>query len=509
LTTNFLMLETWTISIHNLDGLQEENRKMNDMIYRISLIAAFAVALMGCGEDNNGTGGTGGTPTNMAMVRAAHLAPGVPSVDDTAVDILINGEPSGITLEFGQSSGFAELPPGDYTFGIAAAGSTESVLDIGPVTLLAGDVLNAVAYRDEMSDAPVPVAAFVIPGVNAAPSGDGTLYVAHGADDAALDPVDLIDVLPAACPLPILDNLAFGAVEGPLELPAGTLNIGFSLDSTPECELNAGPLAAPVTADVVTIAVAVDTDLSEALELAVYALLPTTEGDIPTLGAPETAQVRIAHLAPEVPSMADTNVDVLVNGNTAITDIEFREATEFAELPVGDYTFGFAAAGTDTPVFEFSATLEPDAILTVVAYRTVTSGGDAPVGVLVFDGSTDGLPMGSGRVIVGHGADDSLLEPVNVLNTGACPPPFLGDFMFGSVSAPVDLDVPDVNIAFSLTTSPECQIDAGPLAAPITDDVVSILVAVDNDVTDNSLDPAIYAIVGDFSGDNIPALSSP
>lgn len=483
---------------------------MNKATFRLSLIAALALALVGCGEDNNGTGGTGGTggtPTNMAMVRAAHLAPGVPSVEDTAVDIVINGEPSGITLEFGQSSGFAELPPGDYTFGIAAAGSTESVLDIGPVTLLAGDVLNAIAYRDEASDAPVPVAAFAIPGVNAAPAGDGTLYVAHGADDAALDPVDLIDVVPAACPPPILDNLAFGAVEGPLELPAGTLNIGFSLDSTEECQLDAGPLAAPVAADVVTIAVAVDTDPSEALELAVYALLPTTEGEIPTLAAPETAQLRIAHLAPEVPSLADTNVDILVNGNTAITDIEFREATDFIEFPVGDYTFGIAQAGSDTPVFEFSATLEPDAILTVVAYRTVASGAAAPVGVLVFEGSTDGLPMGSGRVIVGHGADDSDLATVDVIVTDDCPPALIDDFLFGSVRGPLDLPAADYNLGIAAVDS--CTPAAGPLVASVTADVVTLLVAVDNDVADNSLAPAVYAIVDDFSGDNIPALPSP
>ena len=485
---------------------------MNKTNFAFSIVAALALGVVGCGDSssNGGTGGTGGTPTNMAMVRVAHLAPGVPSADDTAVDILVNGESSSITLEFGESSGFVELPPGDYTFGIAAAGSTDSVLDVGPVTLLAGDILNAIAYRDEASDAAVPVSVFAIPGVNVAPAGQGTLYVAHGADNAALDPVDLIDVLPAACPPPILDDLEFGAVEGPLELQAGTLNIGFSLDSTPECQLDAGPLAAPVTANVVTIAVAVDTDPSEALELAVYALLPTTKGEIPTLAAPETAQVRIAHLAPEVPSPADTNVDILVNGNTAITNIEFREATGFIELPVGDYTFGIAAAGSDTPVFEFPATLEAGAILTVVAYRTVVASGGADlVDVLVFDGSTDGLPMGSGRVLVGHGADDSLLDPVNVLNTGECPPPFLSDFMFGSVSDPEDLAVAGVNIAFNLTTSPECQVDAGPLAAPVTDDVVSILVAVDNDVNDVSLAPAVYAIIGDFSGNDIPALATP
>jgi hypothetical protein len=482
---------------------------MNKTTFAFSVVTALA--LVGCGDSgsNSGTGGTGGTPTNMAMVRAAHLAPGVPSAEDTAVDILVNGASSGITLEFGESSGFVELPPGDYTFGIAAAGSTDSVLDIGPVTLLAGDILNAIAYRDETSDAPVPVSAFAIPGVNTAPAGQGTLYVAHGADDALLDPVDVINTIPGACPDPIINDFAFGTVTDALPLPEGTLNIGFSLDSTPECQLDAGPLAAPVTADVVTIAVAVDTDTSAELAPAVYALLPGTEGAIPTLAPPETAKLRIAHLAPEVPTAGDTNVDILVNGNTAITDIEFREATGFVELPVGDYMFGIAAAGTDTPVFEFPATLEANAILTVVAYRTIESGAADPVSVLVFDGSTDGLAMGSGRVIVGHGADDTLLDPVNVLNTGACPPPLLPNFKFGAVSDSLDLDIAGVNIAFNVPTSPECQVDAGPLAAPITDDVVTLLVAVDNNVADNALAPAVYAIIGDFEGNDIPALGTP
>jgi hypothetical protein len=484
--------------------------------FGFAMAAALGFALVGCGDDSGtgtggtggGTGGSGGSPVT-AQVRAAHLAPGVPSDADTEVDILVNGEASGITLAFGEASGFVDLPPGEYTFGIAAAGSTEAVLEVGPVTLAAGDILNAIAYRDEASTAAVPVAAFAIPGVNEAPAGDGTVYVAHGADDTALDPVDIINALPGACPPPILDDLAFGEVQGPLELPASTLNIAFSLDSTAECSVDAGPLAAPVTANVTTILVAVDTDTSEAVVPAVYALLPDTEGTIPTLAPPETASVRVAHLAPEVPTSGDTNVDILINGNTAITDVEFAEATGFVDLPVGDYTFGIAAAGSTDPVFEFPATLEAGAVLTVVAYRTVANGGDAPVGVLVFDGSTEGLASGSGRVLVGHGADDTLLAPVDVITPGSCPPILLDDFEFGAVEGPLDLPASTVDIAFSLTSTADCSVDAGPLGAPVTADVVSILVAVDNDVTDESLSPAVYAIVDDFSGNDIPTLSSP
>jgi hypothetical protein len=477
---------------------------MNKMTFTFSVVTALALGVVGCGDSsgNNGTGGTGGTPTNMAMVRAAHLAPAVPSAEDTAVDILVNGQPSGITLEFGESSGFVELPPGDYIFGIAAAGTTNSVLDIGPVTLLAGDILNAIAFRDEMSEAAVPVNAFGIPGGTNAPAGSGTVYVAHGADDAALDPVDLIDTVPGACPPPILDDFAFGEVTDPLPIPATTLNIGFSVDDA--CGIAAGPLAAPVTADAVTILVAVDTDISDGLAPAVYALLEGTEGEVPTLAAPKTASIRVAHLAPEVPMMGDTAVDILINDNTAIPDLEFAQATPFIDLPVGDYTFGIAPAGTTEAVFEFDATLIDGQIATVVAYRSVAAGTEDPVGVLLFDGSTENLVGGSGRVLVGHGADDSLLDPVDVINVDDCPPPIADDFVFGTTAGPLDLAAGNVDIAFSLDDN--CGIAAGPLRAGVTADVVTILVAVDNDVDDNSLTPAVYALVGDASG-SIPTLS--
>lgn len=224
-------------------------------------------------------------------------------------------------------------------------------------------------------------------------------------------------------------------------------------------------------------------------------------------GGADMAMVRVAHLAPEVPTMDDTNVDIIVNGTTAIEDLQFAEATGFVSLPAGEYTFGIAAADSTEAVFEFPATLEAGAILTVVAYRTVASGADAPVGVLVFDGSTEGLAAGNGRVLVGHGADDTLLEPVNVVTPEACPPILLEDFMFGTTTpTPLDLAAGDVQLAFQLTSSPDCQVDAGPLVAGVMADVVTILVAVDTNVMDNMLGPAIYAIVGDFSGNDIPTL---
>jgi hypothetical protein len=391
---------------------------------------------------------------------------------------------------------------------VAAAGSTEPVITL-EATLEAGDVLNAIAYRDEDSMAAVPVSALTISGGDDSPAGEGTVWVAHAAEADVLDPVNIIDVVPGACPGALIPDLAFGTTAGPLALPETTLNIAFNLDDSPECQVDAGPLAAPVTPDDTTILVAVLPTVDDPESLAVYAMNDMLEaGDIPTLEAPETAQLRVAHLAPEIPSDTDTAVDILINGNTAIEGLEFGFATGFVELPVGEYTFGIAAAGTTEPVFTFTQELTAGSITTAVAYRTVDNGGDSPVSVLAFDGDAEGIDAGFGRVLVGHGADDVLLEPVDVIvpDTCAMDGPVVDDFMFGTVAGPLALPATTIPIAFSLTSTPDCQVDAGPLDAPVTEGIVTLLVAVDNDTTAD-LDPAIYALIGDASGE-IPTLAA-
>jgi hypothetical protein len=224
-------------------------------------------------------------------------------------------------------------------------------------------------------------------------------------------------------------------------------------------------------------------------------------------GGAEMAMVRVAHLAPDVPTMADTNVDILVDGpvTTTIEDLQFAEATGFVSLPPGEYTFGIAVAGETVPVFEFNATLVPSTIATVVAIRTdVSTSGTDLVNVLVFDGSTDGLAAGSGRVLVGHGADDTGLAAVDVINNDACPPALVEDLLFGTVQNVADLPEASYNVAIAAPAS--CVAAAGPLVAPVTADVATLLVAVDTDPTGPVLAPAVYALIDDFSGDDIPTL---
>jgi hypothetical protein len=211
---------------------------------------------------------------------------------------------------------------------------------------------------------------------------------------------------------------------------------------------------------------------------------------------PGTAMVTVVHLAPEIPAAEDTNVDILVNGATAIEDLAYGESTGRVTLDAGDYTFGVAVAGQTQPVLELPATLSDGDDLTVVAYRTHA---DPFVSVFVFSNRTDGLASGQGRVFVGHGANDSLLDPVDIIVTdeAACPPALLDEFAFGTTAPSdgnLDLGEGTVNIGFDLSPG-DCTAEAGPVAVPVTADVVSILVAVDEDAADESLAPQLWAIV--------------
>jgi len=226
-------------------------------------------------------------------------------------------------------------------------------------------------------------------------------------------------------------------------------------------------------------------------------------------GMPEPAQVRVAHLATDIPTNDNTAVDIFIDGELSpIQDLTFGNSTGFVPLPPGDYEFGIAPAD-DSPIFSFPATLSSGQIATVVAIRTVNNDSpENPVNVLVFDGSLEGLAAGSGRVLVGHGADNTAITTVDVISTApdGCPPALVEDLVFGTVQGPLDLPADTYSVGIAVPDS--CEAAVGPLMAPVTADVATLLIAVDENTEDGleNLAAAVYAIIGDADG-AIPTLS--
>lgn len=181
--------------------------------------------------DGDATTGDGDGDGDVGALRLVHL--GVfPGDTDTDVDVFVNGEASGITFAFKDSTDYVELPAGDYTFDIVPAGGTidDSVLTVPDFPLAAGDSWEIFAYgyvAAEGEDAAFAVGAF---NENKAdiPAGQNRLNVVHAAASAALSPVD-VWVVDADCApdTPLITDFEVGQYAADVDLPDAAIKLGL------------------------------------------------------------------------------------------------------------------------------------------------------------------------------------------------------------------------------------------------------------------------------------------
>ena len=257
---------------------------INGKTFWFGLVAAAALAAAGCGDDSGsggspGMGGMGGSGPAGANVTAVHLAPEVPTAEDTEVVIFVDGtQIPGVTISYGESTGRVNVPAGTYEIGLGVPGM--ELLTLPPVTLADGDDFTAVAYRNNET---LPLGVFLIDNAADGLEGDdGRVVVAHGANDSLLDPVDIILTDEGACPDPLLDQFAFGTFAPALDLPEANYNLGFDLDPG-DCEAEV-KFSAPVTPGVTSILVAVDEDTTdESLDPQVWAIVDASDTPLPLI----------------------------------------------------------------------------------------------------------------------------------------------------------------------------------------------------------------------------------
>lgn len=238
---------------------------MNRKNFWLGMAAALAFGLVGCGDSSSGSGSGGSGGGEGVLVTAVHLAPEVPSPDSTAVSIFIDGVQVPGTLSYGETTGRVKIEAGTYDVGIGLPGADGPLLALMDVELNDGDDITIVAYRTN-EDPPVDVFVFNNSTEGLA-ANTGRVFVAHGANDPALNPVNIATSNAEGdtdC-MTLIGNFQFEDTFPPqgepnLDLPASTLNIGFDVDGD-ECP-EVGPVAVLVTDGVVSILVAVDEDTS-------------------------------------------------------------------------------------------------------------------------------------------------------------------------------------------------------------------------------------------------------
>jgi hypothetical protein len=105
-----------------------------------------------------------------------------------------------------------------------------------------------------------------------------------------------------------------------------------------------------------------------------------------------TAQLRVVHASPDAP-----NVDVLVDGAAALTNVPFRAASAYLAVPAGARNLRVRATGTATVVIDQSATLTAGRAYTVLATGRVAS-----IAPLVLEDDLTNPAAGNVRVRLVH-----------------------------------------------------------------------------------------------------------
>ena len=159
----------------------------------------------------------------------------------------------------------------------------------------------------------------------------------------------------------------------------------------------------------------------------------------------EEAFVRVVHLSPDAPA-----VDVYANGSAVVDNAAFPGGTGYLTVPVGDYTFEVAPAGTsadDVLPLNLSATLETDTYYTAIAHGYLdTANGDNGFAITPFVQDMSEITEGNFRVQVVHAAAG--LGQVDIWNITDAenPTPLIENFDYG---ADVTTELP-TGVAFVL-----------------------------------------------------------
>lgn len=194
----------------------------------------------------------------------------------------------------------------------------------------------------------------------------------RGRGDGPIADVRVVHAIPDAPPVDVavdgakqLDEFTFGSVSPYVDLRKGSYDVTVTGGGTTVFDQE-------LTVEANTDYIVAATGTLDTEDDADPALVPFIDDNDPAPA--DAARVRAVHLSPNAPA-----VDVAVAGGPAlIEDIEFREASEYIEVPGGDYTLAIreADASPGDAVYTFDATLEDATTYSAFALGLVGGDGD-------------------------------------------------------------------------------------------------------------------------------------
>ena len=183
------------------------------------------------GDTTGGTAGDGDGDGDgeTAEIRVMHLGVNVPAVDVFANE---GDTPAFAGAEFGQSTAYAAVPAGNYSFQVSLAGDTaaDAVLTVPSLDLAAGMKYTAAAIGDlnETDGAPAPTVIALSDDDSGIAADAIRIQVVHAAP--AVGQVDVWNVTDPSAPAALLMDVDFGVSAVLPDLPAAAYDIGLDVD---------------------------------------------------------------------------------------------------------------------------------------------------------------------------------------------------------------------------------------------------------------------------------------
>jgi hypothetical protein len=320
------------------------------------------------------------------------------------------------------------------------------------------------------------------------PQGTAMVRVAHVSPNAPN-----VDV--AVDGSTVLEDVAFGAVSGYLEVPAGERQVAISATGGGATVFEG---AVPVEADAAyTVAAAgeVGDEADEPFEPLVL------EDDNSDPGG-DTARVRVVHASPDAPAV---DVTVASSGDALFDGVAFGESGD-VEVPAGDYTLevrGDTSGNDGDVVGSFDLSLAGGQVYTAFAAGYLSPDddpGDAAFDLLVSQDTGDGGMVdvgtpsdGTSRVRVAHVSPNAPNVDVYVDDSAV-----LEDVAVGAVSD--YLDVPAGTRAVEITAAgdPETSVFAGDVTVAAD---AAYTVAAAGEVGDEADEPFAPLVLEDDNSD--------
>lgn len=321
-----------------------------------ALLATFT-ALSGCNSDRDeNRRRTRAAAQTTASLRVLHASP-----DAGNVDVSVDGTVAVPNAPYKAGTAYLPLSAGSHLVQVSPAGTTTPVITANP-DLGAGKKYTAVAIGRVatpidallLEDDPSPVAAT-----------GARLRVVHAAPGAGT--VDVYLTSPGAdlsTTAPTLDDVPFKTASAQLPVPPGTYQVRITASNSTTPVYDSGPITIPGGADWCVAALETSQGASPVTLVAL-----TGDPAAPTAELTDRrAFVRVVHASPDAP-----NVDVLVDGAVVLSNVPFRTASSYLEVPSGARLLQVNVANTTTTAITATETLDKTQAYTVLAVDRVSA----------------------------------------------------------------------------------------------------------------------------------------